>query len=154
MPKQDHAGVRIPPPLCFFAFLVAGILLNSDWTEGRLANAYLTIIGGLIAIISLIYLIISALKHKAAGSNVEPWKPTTTIITDGVYKYSRNPIYVAMAVVYAGVAIAAGSWLALLFLPLCLLFIRYYVIAREEAYLEEKFGKEYLDYKARVRRWL
>ncbi|MZR21880.1 DUF1295 domain-containing protein [Sneathiella chungangensis] len=144
----------MPPPLCFFAFLVAGILLNSDWTEGRLANAYLTIIGGLIAIISLIYLIISALKHKAAGSNVEPWKPTTTIITDGVYKYSRNPIYVAMAVVYAGVAIAAGSWLALLFLPLCLLFIRYYVIAREEAYLEEKFGKEYLDYKARVRRWL
>lgn len=154
MPKQDHAGVRIPPPLCFFAFLVAGILLNSDWIEGRLANAYLTIIGGLIAVISLIYLIISALKHKAAGSNVEPWKPTTTIITDGVYKYSRNPIYVAMAVVYAGIAIVAGSWLALLFLPLCLLFIRYYVIAREEAYLEEKFGKEYLDYKARVRRWL
>lgn len=154
MPKQDHAGVRIPPPLCFFAFLVAGIFLNSDWIEGRLADAYLTIIGGLIAVISLIYLIISALKHKAAGSNVEPWKPTTTIITDGVYKYSRNPIYVAMAVVYAGVAIAAGSWLALLFLPLCLLFIRYYVIAREEAYLEEKFGKEYLDYKARVRRWL
>ncbi len=154
MPKQDHAGVRIPPPLCFFGFLVAGILLNSDWTEGQLADIYLTIIGGLIAVISLIYLIISALKHKAAGSNVEPWKPTTTIITDGVYKYSRNPIYVAMAVVYAGVAIAAGSWLALLFLPLCLLFIRYYVIAREEAYLEEKFGKEYLDYKARVRRWL
>lgn len=154
MSKPDHAGVKIPPPLCFMAFLVVGILFDSAWIDRRLSADYLTIFGGVIAVISAIYLIIAAQKHKSAGSNVEPWKPTTTIISEGAYKYSRNPIYLAMALVYTGIAIAAASWFALILLPFCLLIIRYYVIAREEAYLEDKFGKEYLDYKARVRRWL
>ena len=154
MDKPDHAGVKIPPPLCFFTFLAVGILLNSAWIEGRLAATFLTVTGGLIAAISFIYLVFTAQKHRSAGSNVEPWKPTTTIISDGAYKYSRNPIYLAMAVFYVGAAIAAESWLALVLLPVCLYIIRHYVIAREEAYLEDKFGKEYLDYKARVRRWL
>ncbi len=154
MSKPDHAGVKIPPPLCFFSFLMVGILLDSAWIDGHLAAAYLNFIGGVIAIISFIYLVVAAQKHRNAGTNIEPWKPTTKIISDGAYKYSRNPIYVAMAAVYVGRAVAAGSWLALILLPLCLLVIRYHVIIREEAYLEDKFGKEYLDYKARVRRWL
>lgn len=154
MSKPDHAGVKIPPPLCFFLILMVGILLDSAWISGHLAATNLTVIGSLIAIISFIYLVLAAQKHKNAGTNIEPWKPTTTIISDGVYKYSRNPIYVAMAAVYVGLAVAAGSWAALLLLPVCLLVIRVHVINREEAYLEDKFGKEYLDYKARVRRWL
>ncbi|WP_339713079.1 isoprenylcysteine carboxylmethyltransferase family protein [uncultured Sneathiella sp.] len=154
MSKPDHAGVRIPPPLCFFTFLAVGILANSAWVEGRLAANYLTISGALIAAASFVYLVLAAQKHRSAGSNVEPWKPTTTIISDGAYKYSRNPIYLAMAVFYVGAAIAAGSWLALLLLPACLYIIRHYVIAREEAYLEDKFGSEYLDYKKKVRRWI
>ncbi|MDF2367571.1 isoprenylcysteine carboxylmethyltransferase family protein [Sneathiella sp.] len=154
MSRPDNAGVRIPPPLCFFAFLAVGILLDSAWVDGRLAAAYLTAIGGLIAAASFVYLVLTAHKHKSAGTNVEPWKPTTAIISDGAYKYSRNPIYLAMTLFYIGAAIAAGSWPALILLPVCLLIIRHYVIAREEAYLEDKFGKEYLDYKARVRRWL
>ncbi|WP_288903489.1 isoprenylcysteine carboxylmethyltransferase family protein [uncultured Sneathiella sp.] len=154
MSKPDNAGVKIPPPLCFLAFLAVGILLDSAWIDSRLSSNYLTILGGVIAVLSAIYLFVAARKHNTAGSNVEPWKPTTTIISDGAYKYSRNPIYLAMAALYAGIAIAAGSWLAVILLPFCLVVIRYYVIAREEAYLEDKFGKEYLDYKARVRRWL
>jgi protein-S-isoprenylcysteine O-methyltransferase Ste14 len=154
MSKPDQAGVRVPPPLCFFVFLAIGVLLNSAWMEGRLAIPFLSVSGAAIAALSLIYLIFAAQKHKSAGTNIEPWKPTTAIISDGAYRYSRNPIYLAMAVFYAGTAIAAGSWLALLLLVPCLLVIRYYVIVREEAYLEDKFGKEYLDYKAKVRRWL
>ncbi|MEX1036218.1 MAG: isoprenylcysteine carboxylmethyltransferase family protein [Sneathiella sp.] len=154
MPKSDNPGVKIPPPLFFLVFLLIGLYFNSAWAEGHAASLFLTLIGGLFAAIGVIYLAHSARKHKTAGSNVEPWKPTTTIISDGVYKYSRNPIYVAMAAVYLGIAIAAGSWLAIVTLPVCLAFIRYYVIAKEEAYLEDKFGNEYLDYKMRVRRWL
>ncbi|MCC3304397.1 methyltransferase family protein [Sneathiella sp. HT1-7] len=152
--KPDHAGVKIPPPICFFAFLLVGILLDSAWIGGHFAATNLTAIGSVIALTSLICLVLAAQKHKNAGTNIEPWKPTTKIISDGAYKYSRNPIYVAMAAVYVGLAVAADSWVALLLLPICLLVIRFHVITREEAYLEDKFGKEYLDYKARVRRWL
>ncbi|MAZ04133.1 MAG: isoprenylcysteine carboxyl methyltransferase [Sneathiella sp.] len=154
MAKSDSPGVKIPPPLCFLAFLAIGIYFNSAWMEGRAAEPILTVIGGLLTLVSAIYLAHSARKHKTAGSNVEPWKPTTTIISDGIYKYSRNPIYVAMAAAYLGLAIAAASWLAVVLLPFCLAFIRYYVIAKEEAYLEDKFGSEYLEYKKKVRRWL
>lgn len=154
MSKSDNAGVKIPPPLCYLFFLIVGIAFNSAWINGHMAPLLLTVVGFLIAAIACVFLLSSAWKHKAAGSNLEPWKPTTAIISDGAYKYSRNPIYVAMAAVYLGLAIAAESPLAIVLLAACLAVIRYYVIAREEAYLEDKFGNEYLAYKAKVRRWI
>ena len=154
MSKSDNAGVRIPPPLCYLFFLVIGIGFNSVWINGHMAPPLPTAVGFLIAAVACVVLLRSAWKHKAAGSNVEPWEPTTVIISDGAYKYSRNPIYVAMAVLYLGLAIAAASPLAIVLLAACLAIIRYYVIAREEAYLEDKFGNEYLTYKAKVRRWI
>ncbi len=78
----------------------------------------------------------------------------TAIITGGPYAYTRNPLYVALALFHGAVAIAAGNVWALLLLAPALLVVRYFVIAREERYLEAKFGEEYLRYKARVRRWL
>ena len=76
------------------------------------------------------------------------------VIDTGVYRYSRNPIYLGMALAQGGLAIAGGSLAALATLGLSLLAIRTYVIAREERYLEGKFGKVYSDYKQRVRRWI
>lgn len=152
--KTDHAGVKIPPPLCFFLFLSTGIVAQSNWMNGDPGSIIQIAVGILLIGAGLLILVPEALNHKKAGSNVEPWKPTTTIIDTGLYAYSRNPIYVGMAVSYLGFTIASWSLGALLLLPLCLLVIRHFVIAREEAYLEDKFGDEYLIYKSRVRRWI
>ncbi len=152
--KKDHAGVKIPPPLCYFSFLVIGIGLSSDWVNGDFGTLPQILVGAVFILAGLLITIPEALNHKKAGSNVEPWKPTTTIIDTGLYAHSRNPIYVGMTVFYLGIAIMAWSLVALLLLPLCLLIIQTHVIAREEAYLEDKFGNEYLSYKARVRRWI
>ena len=84
---------------------------------------------------------------------MEPWKPTTKIISDGLYGRSRNPIYVSMSLLYISLAIMAGSLIALYLVVPCLVVIRYYVIGREETYLEAKFGDDYLQYKRQVRRW-
>jgi len=154
MDKSDNAKVRIPPPLCFGVFLIGGILLQSSWMEGEWGPLYASITGGVLFIASLIVVIIEALRHERSGSNVEPWKPTTLILSSGAYAYSRNPIYVGMIVAYLGVAFAASSLVAVALLPLAILIIRYYVIAREEAYLIRKFGDEYLDYMKKVRRWI
>jgi protein-S-isoprenylcysteine O-methyltransferase Ste14 len=152
--RKDHAGVLIPPPLCFLFFLVFGILFNSYWLDGTLGPALQIFAGFGIVIVALLFVFIIARSHEKSGSNVEPWKPTTVVLKKGFYRFSRNPIYVFMTVGYVGFSIAAGSWLALALLPGALLIIRYHVIAREERYLEEKFGDEYLSYKATVRRWL
>lgn len=152
--KPDHPGVKIPPPLCYSLFLAVGIGLNSDWMNGDYGSLPQILIGAVFVLVGLMVTIPEALNHKKAGTNVEPWKPTTTIIDTGLYAYSRNPIYVGMTVFYLGISIIAFSLIALLLLPLCLLVIQAHVIAREESYLEEKFGNEYLAYKARVRRWI
>ena len=149
----DHAGVRFPPPLIFLIPLLAGLAYDSLWSAGQLAGVGLNLAGGLLVLVGFGLLSASAPRFRRAGTSIEPWKPTSNIIDDGIYGRSRNPIYLAMAFVYAGLSVAAASLPALVLLVPALLVIRYYVIAREEAYLEAKFGEEYLSYKARVRRW-
>jgi protein-S-isoprenylcysteine O-methyltransferase Ste14 len=87
-------------------------------------------------------------------THIEPWKPTSAIITTGIYGYSRNPIYVAFAVSTIGIGLMANSlWVVMSFLPASMAV---YIVAikKEEVYLEQKFGEEYLNYKNKVRRWL
>ena len=81
-------------------------------------------------------------------------EPTRALVTTGVHGWSRNPIYLGLFLLYGGIGIAARSpWALILTLPLAIT-IRSGVVAREEAYLERRFGDAYRDYKARVRRWL
>ena len=94
----------------------------------------------------------SAFARK--GTAVEPWKPTTAIVTTGPYRLTRNPAYVGMALVYAGVALMSDALWVLAPLPIVIAIVDRGVIAREERYLERKFGPEYVDYKTRVRRWV
>lgn len=153
-PQTDSAQVKIPPPLCFGSFLVIGILIQSSWIAGSIGSATNLFLGGAILAFGMYIIAIEVFRHQKSGSNVEPWKPTTVILSTGFYKYSRNPIYVGMVVAYMGLAFMAQSWLAFILLPLPVLIVRYHVIAREEAYLEAKFGEQYLDYKQQVRRWI
>ncbi len=152
--EQDNAGVRVPPPLIFLALLLTGLWYDSPWFEGHLSGLGVTVAGGLIAVLGSVLILLGTPRHSKAGSNVEPWKPTTTIITTGVYGFSRNPIYLGMAIVHGGVAICGGSIGALVTLVIAVAVIRIYVIDREERYLEAKFGETYTSYKAMVRRWL
>ena len=89
-----------------------------------------------------------------AGSNVPTNRPTTTIVESGPYRFTRNPIYHGMFLALIGLAIAFDNlWLLMMLVPFALV-IRYGVVAREEAYLERKFGGTYRGYRSRVRRWL
>ena len=93
-------------------------------------------------------------NFSRAATPVPTNEPTRALATTGIHGWTRNPIYLGMFLVYGGIGIAARSpWILVLMLPLAIT-IRYGVIAREEAYLERRFGDAYRDYKGRVRRWL
>ncbi|MGH8504159.1 MAG: methyltransferase family protein [Gammaproteobacteria bacterium] len=150
----DHPHVLVFPPLLFGATFAAGLLLHwidplvsLDPLYARLLGALLTAAGGWLAF--------SAEEvMRRAGTNVRPDRPTLSIVTDGPFRFTRNPLYLAATALYAGVALLCVSvWPLLLLAPL-LAILHWGVVRREERYLEAKFGDAYLAYKARVRRWL
>jgi protein-S-isoprenylcysteine O-methyltransferase Ste14 len=153
---NDNPGVILPPPLIFAAFLGVGLAI--DFFLFRVASGVPA--GGryaaaaVLAAAALLLGFGALFRFRRAGTNPEPWRPTTAIVRDGVYRFTRNPMYLGMALLYAAIAVAADSAVALIFLVPLLVVIRYGVIAREERYLEAKFGDEYRRYQASVRRWL
>ncbi|MGH9890670.1 MAG: methyltransferase family protein [bacterium] len=91
---------------------------------------------------------------RRAGTNVSPSLPTTALVTDGPFRFSRNPLYVALTVLYLGLTLAVNTLWALPVLVPLVATMHYGVIKREEQYLEAKFGDSYRSYRAAVRRWL
>ncbi len=152
---NDRSNVIIHPPIAWVLAFAAGFGIDRLYplqfvpasVPGRWVGAVIFASGLALAIWAIV-------KILSAGSRVETYKPTTAIISDGPYRLTRNPIYIGMFLGQIGLAIGFDSlWILLMLLPLYLV-IRYGVVAREEAYLERKFGNAYLSYKSRVRRWL
>jgi len=154
MTRKDNPGVIAPPPFIFLCFLVLGYSLNRFYPLAVLEQPLNTIISaiffvyaGLTAGLAFFYMIKS-------GTNVDARKPTNAIVTVSVYSYTRNPMYLSMVILLIAFALLLNAlWIALL-IPFFIYVMQKGVIEREEAYLENKFGSEYLQYKNRVRRWL
>ena len=154
--RRDVAGVIAPPPLIFGGFLVAGLLLNAAWPLPvvDVARPVRYAAGAALALLGIAIGLAGFVEFRRAGTDVRPERPTTALVTTGPFRVSRNPLYISQTLVYLGVAVAAESFWALALLVPTLAVIRVGVIAREEIYLERKFGDAYRSYKARVRRWL
>ena len=152
--KDDSAGVKFPPPLIYLSAMIAGLILNYFFPTAFLPGLESRIVGILLVALAVLILVLAFRAFNQAKTNLEPWKPTIAIVSDGVFRFSRNPIYLAFTLFYLGATCLFNSlWLLALLVPV-LLLMHYSVIAREESYLENKFGAEYSDYKRRVRRWI
>jgi protein-S-isoprenylcysteine O-methyltransferase Ste14 len=111
-------------------------------------------LGVLLVALGLALVGFAAVSFLRAHTSPLPIKPTTAIVETGLYRFTRNPMYVGLAALYLGVTLWVDSLWPILFLPVALFTIQRFVIAREELYLETKFGDQYRSYKARVRRWI
>lgn len=154
---KDRPGVIAHPPYIYLGFLGLGIVLNYFWPlpigDGPFA-VWARSFWGLIVAGGATLLLLGIRQFRRRGTHFRTDKPSTAIITDGLYRYSRNPLYLALSLIYAGLGLGLDNLWALMLLVPVLVVIRYGVIAREEAYLERKFGHEYLRYKRSVRRWI
>ncbi len=151
---KDAPNVIAIPPLIYLAFLAVGLLLDYLFPVPVLPNSIQYAVGfGMISATGLLMPFV-LLEFRKAETQFDPRKPTTVIITTGPYRFSRNPSYVSLTMLYLGIAIAADSVWVLAGLIPTLVVMHYGVILREEEYLEAKFGEEYLRYKNTVRRWL
>jgi len=154
MPKPDTTGVRLPPPLIYLGFLAVGLALDYYWPFSFVPQNFRYWIG--VPVVSLSFVLFGLVLREFLRSktSIDHGKPTTQIIVTGPFQYSRNPVYLSGTLFVIGAAIALDSfWVLVMVIPA--MWTTYqFVILREEAYLERKFGDEYLNYKKRVRRWI
>jgi protein-S-isoprenylcysteine O-methyltransferase Ste14 len=148
--NRDTAGVIAPPPLITLAAIVFGLLLDGLFPayvlsvvlprgEHRLAGAILIVASICLAVPAL-------MAFRRVGTHVEPWKPALALVTDGIFHFVRNPMYVAMIVFVAGIAVfTASDWMLVMCIPLAFT-LHFGVVRREERYLEAKFGAAYRHY--------
>lgn len=151
---EDRANVIAPPPLIAAVALVVGFLAQRLDPKPMLPETIASWLGIGSLLVSLAVATSALGELRKARTPFDPRKPTTAIVRTGAFRFSRNPLYVSLALVYLGVAALCNSlWMGLLLVPV-LGILRFGVIGREERYLERKFGDEYRQYRAEVRRWL
>ena len=151
----DHADVAIHPPILWVLLVLGGIGVNYlfpiELLPPSMPNEWL---GAAIWLVGFGIALVAIWQFRQARTDVQVHTPTSAIVQSGLYRWSRNPIYLGGHIGLVGVAVGFDSLWVLLGLVPFYLIIRYGVIAPEEAYLERKFGAIYLNYKKNVRRWL
>jgi protein-S-isoprenylcysteine O-methyltransferase Ste14 len=145
------------PPLLFLGCLILGLVLDRvaplPFDLSRTGLVCRTAGGGLV-VLGIAVFVAAVRNFSRASTPVPSTQPVRALVTTGVHGLSRNPIYVGMFLSYVGIGLSSLSpWIVALMAPIAII-MRFGVVAREEAYLERRFGDAYRDYKARVRRWL
>jgi membrane protein DedA with SNARE-associated domain/protein-S-isoprenylcysteine O-methyltransferase Ste14 len=153
---QATSGIRFPPPLIYAGAFVVGYALHRfvplrPWAE---AGTVQRAVGWCLVAVWVPLSVSAVFLFRRAGTTPNPFKPTTALVLYGPYRFTRNPMYLGLAALYLGLTLLVNSLWPLLLFPAVIALIQTQVIAREEAYLEARFGEEYRAYKARVRRWM
>ena len=152
---REGPGVRLPPPVVFAAGLGLGFLLQRTFPLAFAApgNPLPRWLGALLALGSGALALWGFLTFRRFHTTVRPDRPASALMVEGPFRFTRNPLYLSLALLQAGLALLANAlWPALMLLP-ALLVIRVHVIAREERHLAARFGAEYEAYRRAVRRW-
>jgi len=152
--EQDNPGILLPPPLTNLLTLALGLLLDRRLHVPFLPRGVARALGWPLLGGGVLLNEWFLFTMRRADTPIDPRKPVSRLITEGPFRYTRNPAYLSLTMIYAGIAVLRNALWAILLLPLVLLAIQRDQIEREERYLERTFGKGYLDYKARVRRWV
>ncbi|MDF1754245.1 MAG: isoprenylcysteine carboxylmethyltransferase family protein [Verrucomicrobiales bacterium] len=148
-------GVQFPPPL--IAFLVFGVsyaighYFPQSSTGGIIAFTYL---GYMLMALSLYIAVDGTVRLNRAKTNVKPNQPTTSIVETGVYRFTRNPLYLSLGILQLGLGLVLDRLTIVIGSIVFFIVVRQVAVLKEEAYLEKKFGESYLAYRERVRRWI
>jgi protein-S-isoprenylcysteine O-methyltransferase Ste14 len=154
MDRPDNPGVIAFPPLIWLVNAVISVLVHL-FVQIPIIRYGICLVCGIVFIILAPTLALSAFRTmKSAGTNVHPSEPALTIVRGGPFRFTRNPLYLALCLLQIALGFFLNDWITLLFVvPLTVIF-HYGVVLREERYLTAKFGESYLQYKREVRRWI
>jgi protein-S-isoprenylcysteine O-methyltransferase Ste14 len=153
MAAEPSSRFLVPPVYLAVALLLMGFF-HQAVPGARVIQAPYHYAGLVIAALGLALILWAALHFGRAGTNIRPHLPSTVLVIAGPYTFTRNPMYLGMAGILLGAALFMGSLTPFVVIPAFMALINERFIVPEEAKLEAAFGQAYVDYKARVRRWL
>jgi len=151
---SDNAGVMVRPPLLYAAALLASLVLRWLWPMPILAHAISLGVGIVLVLLALAVVIPGRRALLAAGTSVDPSLPSKAIVESGPFRFSRNPLYLGLTLLYCGLTLVSNTWWGLILLMPVLAIMHLGVVLREERYLDQKFGDTYKRYRERVGRYL
>ncbi len=153
--NKDHADVKIHPPVLTFIFIILAYVANWFVTIEFVSSASWVKYFGLgLAVVGLLLPFIAIREFIKARTTVNPHGSVTNIISSGIYRYTRNPIYLGFVFMLIGFLLFSNSLWGLILSPVLVICFNELVIKHEEAYLEKKFGEQYTNYKSSVKRWI
>ena len=152
--NTDHADVKIPPPVLVLVHVIAALLLDGLFPFPAIMPGPVLWLGILLVLAGLSIGFMGVRQLAAEHTTLDPHRPVSTLVTDGPYRFSRNPIYLGFTFILIGLPLALGTYWGLILSPLFVLLIGYLVIQHEESYLGRRFGEMYAAYKNQVRRWV
>lgn len=154
MSETDNPGIHIPPPIYVAAIIALALGITEFYPLALPYYPPMLWSGYLIVAVGIVNLLLCAWQFHRHETDIRPHKPASCMIMAGPYRYSRNPIYLSFLLLQLGYGLAIQQPWVILMLPISYLVLRYHVVANEEAYLKRKFGEDYEEYRAQVRRWL
>ena len=152
--KKDHASVKIHPPVLTLIFILIAYVIGRVVVLPVPLPPILRNIGLGLAGLGLVFGLLAFREFMKARKTLDPHSSVTTIVSSGIYRFTRNPIYLGFLCMLIGFPLTFGNFWGFILAPMFIWFMNHLVIEHEEAYLEKKFGEAYTSYKSRVRRWL
>jgi protein-S-isoprenylcysteine O-methyltransferase Ste14 len=149
----DHKK-KPPPPVFLLISLIAMFLLDRFYPVLEFGSVRTTVVGALGLALGLIVTVSSAQLFKRAGTPLRPFEESTAVVTTGMFRVTRNPMYLGMVLGQVGVGVMLGSLTAFTPIPVFVAIIHTQFIVHEERFMEGLFGDEYVAYKKTVRRWI
>jgi protein-S-isoprenylcysteine O-methyltransferase Ste14 len=153
--SSDAPDIMVLPPVLVGGMLLVGVVIHyALWTVALLPTLLARALGVLVFISAGVLAHFSHLAMKRVGTNILPTQPTLALATDGPYRFSRNPLYIAAVGVYLGITLWVNGLAPLLLMFPMMWLLHWGIVLREEHYLNSKFGAAYQSYQTAVPRWL
>ncbi|MDZ4806555.1 MAG: isoprenylcysteine carboxylmethyltransferase family protein [Candidatus Eisenbacteria bacterium] len=153
-PTNDHPAVIVHPPFLYLGALALLVALHLAVPMPIVGSRVLFIPGFALMMVGVALVGWGRRTMRAGGTNINPKEPAIVIVSGGPFRFTRNPLYVGISLIFVGATLVLNEWIGVSLFVMIVMVMHFGVVLREERYLEAKFGRPYLEYKARVRRWI
>jgi protein-S-isoprenylcysteine O-methyltransferase Ste14 len=145
---------KVLPPTYLLIAILAMVLLHFLFPVLKILPSPWNAFGVIFLLIGIVLNLMGSSLFRKVGTTIKPYEESSTLVTDGIFSMSRNPMYLGFVLILTGAAFSIGTLTPFLVIPVFMILMEMVFIKTEEKMLEKKFAQSYMTYKQKVRRWI